>query len=149
MIQLRSDINRIEDSDLRIDMMQQTDELLDRSQHLPTGDRVLLEQVMRYGFTAMEISRLSGCSPSTVLRKVKKLQSRLCDPMFRFVTEKEILIPRGLKVTARLIFVDGLSMSKTAEKQKISMHEVRKRVAKIRMLVEAHKQVSSAGKRLC
>ncbi|QDU35567.1 hypothetical protein KS4_36500 [Poriferisphaera corsica] len=148
MVQVRGSLKGLSEENLRINMVSHSEELLDRSTHLPTADRVLLEQVLRYGFTAHEIGRLSGITSSSVLRRVRKLSGRLRDPMYRFVTEKEVLIPRDLKVTARLIFVEGRSMRVASEKQGVTMHHTRKRVQQLRMLKEAHEQMNGLGETL-
>ena len=133
MIQSCGQLSHFEDSDMRLSHRELSERVLDKSVHLPTGDRVLVEQLLRYGFSIREIARLTEKSPSSVSRRMKSVMKRMEDPMFEFVVNRSDFVPRDSRVTGRLVYVEGFSLRESAKKLGVSLHEVRKRIAKVKM----------------
>ena len=141
MIQNCGQLSHFENCDMRLSHRELSERVLDKSIHLPTGDRVLVEQLLRYGFSIREIARLTEKSPSSVSRRMKSVMKRMDDPMFEFVVNRSDFIPRESRVTARLVYVEGFSLRESARKLGVSLHEIRKRVARVRMAEESFKKM--------
>ncbi len=55
--------------------------LLRRARHLDEADRRLLRLALKYRLTVREIAPLLGCNHGSVVRRIRRLRERLCDPL--------------------------------------------------------------------
>jgi len=95
------------------------------AQALPADDRLLLERRFADGLTAADIARRSRRSAATIRQRIDKLTRRLASPEFRFTLMHQNKLPRAMRKTATLLFIQGRSMRETAELTNKSLHRIR------------------------
>lgn len=95
------------------------------AQALPTDDRLLLERRFADGLTVTDIARRSRRSATTIRHRIAKLTRRLASPEFKFTLLHQDKMPRTMRRTATLLFVQGRSMRETAEATNKSLHRIR------------------------
>lgn len=95
------------------------------AQALPADDRLLLERRFGDGLAIIDIARRSRRSANTISRRIDRLTRRLTSPEFRFTLLHQDKLPRPMRRTATLLFVQGRSLRETAQLTKKSLHRVR------------------------
>lgn len=95
------------------------------AQSLPADDRLLLERRFADGLTAVDIARRSRRSAASIRQRIDRLTQRLASPEFRFTLLHQNKLPRTMRRTATLLFIQGRSMRETAELTKKTLHRVR------------------------
>lgn len=95
------------------------------AQALPADDRLLLERRYADGLTITDIARRSRRSANTISRRIDRLTQRIGSPEFRFTLLHQDKLPRPMRRTATLLFVQGRSLRETAQLTKKSLHRVR------------------------
>ena len=95
------------------------------AQALPTEDRLLLERRYGDGLTIGDLARRSRRSATAITRRLKRLTRRITSPEFRFTVLHQNRLPRSMRRTATLLFVQGRSMRETARLTKKTLHRVR------------------------
>lgn len=95
------------------------------AQALPADDRLLLERRYADGLTITDIARRSRRSANTISRRIDRLTRRIGSPEFRFTLLHQDKLPRPMRRTATLLFVQGRSLRETAQLTKKSLHRVR------------------------
>jgi DNA-directed RNA polymerase specialized sigma24 family protein len=109
----------------RTDCRLEPEQIVRLAQALPADDRVLLEQRYELGLTATDIARRSRRSAANIRKRIDRLTKRLASPEFRFTLLHQDKLPKPMRRTATLLFVQGRSMRETAELTKKSLHRVR------------------------
>jgi len=95
------------------------------AQSLPADDRLLLERRFADGLTVTEIARRSRRSETTIRKRIIRLTHRLASPEFRFTLMHQDKMPKSMRRTATLLFVQGRSMRETAELTRKTLHRIR------------------------
>lgn len=95
------------------------------AQDLPTEDRLLLERRYEDGLTINDIARRQRRSSHTISRRIERLTKRVLSPEFRFTVTHRQSLPRPLRRTATLLFVQGRSLRDTAQLTNKTLHRVR------------------------
>jgi len=95
------------------------------AQALPTDDRVLLEKRFGDGLTLTDLARRSRRSATSISRRINRLTRRLTSPEFRFTVLHQERLPKPMRRTATLLFVQGRSLRETARLTKTTLHRVR------------------------
>jgi DNA-directed RNA polymerase specialized sigma24 family protein len=95
------------------------------AQALPADDRLLLERHFADGMTFTDIARRSRRSANTIRKRIDSLTHRLASPEFRFTLLHQDKMPRAMRRTATLLFIQGRSMRETAEVTRKSLHRIR------------------------
>lgn len=95
------------------------------AQDLPTEDRLLLERRYEDGLTINDIARRQRRSSHTISRRIERLTKRVLSPEFRFTVTHRQNLPRPLRRTATLLFVQGRSLRDTAQLTNKTLHRVR------------------------
>lgn len=95
------------------------------AQALPADDRLLLERRYADGLTITDIARRSRRSATTISRRINRLTKRIGSPEFRFTLLHQDKLPRPMRRTATLLFIQGRSLRETALLTKNSLHRVR------------------------
>ncbi len=110
--------------------------LLALAEHLPTDERLLIEQVYRHGLSIAQLAQLAGERPRRLQRRVAQILRRMRDPLFRFVAGRGELLPRDVRPTARLVVLEGRSLRDAARRRASSLHYVRQHMRTIRTLAQ-------------
>ena len=95
------------------------------AQALPADDRLLLERRFADGLTITDIARRSRRSAKAISRRIDRLTKRIGSPEFRFTLLHQDNLPRPMRRTATLLFVQGRSLRETAQLTRKSLHRVR------------------------
>ena len=101
------------------------EQIVHLAQALPADDRLLLERRYADGLTSTDIARRSRRSANTISRRIDRLTKRIGSPEFRFTLLHQDKLPRPMRRTATLLFVQGRSLRETAQLTKKSLHRVR------------------------
>ncbi|MFA9479654.1 helix-turn-helix domain-containing protein [Phycisphaerales bacterium AB-hyl4] len=117
-----------------LDRRDAAERLLQRAQYLAPHDRLLLEQIYRHGLSVADVARLLNDRPRTLQRRVKRLLTRLNDPLFRFVAGRLEMLPRDMQTTARLVVLEGKALRDTARSTGLTLHRVRQHLDAVRTL---------------
>ncbi len=103
----------------------QPEQIVRLAQALPTEDRLLLERRFSDGVTVAELARRSRRSAQTVSRRIDRLTRRITSPEFRFTVLYQQRLPKPLRRTATLLFVQGRSLRETAKLTRKTLHRIR------------------------
>lgn len=95
------------------------------AQALPAEDRLLLERYYADGLAVTEIARRHRRSTATLRNRIRRLTDRLDSPEFRFTLLHQNKLPKSMRRTATLLFVQGRSLRETATLTKKSLHRIR------------------------
>ena len=95
------------------------------AQALPADDRLLLERRYADGLTVTDIARRSRRSTNTIRQRIDRLTQRLDSPEFRFTLLHQNKMPRPMRRTATLLFIQGRSLRETAHLTKKTLHRIR------------------------
>lgn len=103
----------------------QPEQIVRLAQALPADDRLLLERRFADGLTATDIARRSRRSAASIRQRIDKLTKRLSSPEFRFTLLHQDKLPRTMRRTATLLFIQGRSLRETARLTKKTLHRIR------------------------
>lgn len=95
------------------------------AQALPADDRLLLERRYADGLTVADIARRSRRSANTINRRINRLTKRIVSPEFRFTMLHQDKLPKPMRRTATLLFIQGRSLRETAQLTQKTLHRVR------------------------
>lgn len=95
------------------------------AQALPADDRLLLERRYADGLTVTDIARRSRRSTNTIRQRIDRLTQRLASPEFRFTLLHQDKMPRPMRRTATLLFIQGRSLRETARLTQKTLHRIR------------------------
>lgn len=115
---------------------EQVDLVLRRATDLATPDRLLLESMLRDGYTTKRLASLSSQSVRTLRRRAKRLIQRLASPEFMFVVRHRDAWPTTRRRVADACIVEGRSMKLAARTLRLSFHSVRRQMETIAGLFE-------------
>jgi hypothetical protein len=99
--------------------------ILDLAKHLDAPDRLLIEQVYRYGRPTAELAQLTGTNTRTMQRKVAQLILRMRRRDYQFVAYQGDLLPRHVRPVARHVILEGRSLRDAASLSNLTLHQVR------------------------
>lgn len=111
--------------DRRTDCRLLPEQIVRLAQALPADDRILLERRYADGLTITAIARRSRRSANTISRRIQRLTERLGSPEFRFTLLHQDKMPRPMRRTATLLFIQGRSIRETARLTNKTLHRVR------------------------
>ncbi len=113
------------------------EEVLRRRVELLGGkDRVLMKMYLENGSSFRQLARLSGVSPSTVGRRVRRIVRRLMRGRYiKCVRNRDRFSEEELDV-ARDLYMWGLSMKRIAAKRGLTYYAVRKTVKRIEGILQ-------------
>lgn len=112
--------------------------MLDMAEHFAEADRLLVEQIYRFGLSLTDVGRLTDQSRRSVQRRIARLAQRARDPLFRFVLARWDLIPTDVQPVARRAVLQGHSLRDTARLTGRTLHEVRQDMQAIQTLFRVH-----------
>lgn len=108
--------------------------LVDRSAHLPSRDRVLIEQVYGNGVSMTDVARLTGEPARRVQRRVSALVRRVESPLYKFMIVHGESLDQPIRRTAQCVVFEGMSLRAAARVCGVSLHRVRQRIQFVRAL---------------
>lgn len=111
------------------------EELVLLADHLPPGDRELVQAVLRDGQTVRRLARVGGGEPAALSLRLRTLLDRMRSPAFRLVALRGPLLGPDDRRCAQLLFLEGLSLRAAARRTGRPLHEVRRLRDAIRHLV--------------
>lgn len=95
------------------------------AQALPADERILLERRFADGLSIADLARSSRRSAPAISRRIERLTERISSPEFKFTVTHQQRLPRAMRRTATLLFVQGRSLRETAKLTNKSLHRVR------------------------
>lgn len=95
------------------------------AQALPAEDRLLLERHFGDGLSLTDLARRDRRSVQAIRRRIHRLTERIASPEFRFTVLHQQQMPRPMRRTATLLFVQGRSLRETARLTNKTLHRIR------------------------
>jgi len=120
--------------DRRHERRDHIESLLGLADHLDERDRLLVEQVYRYGLSLAALARLTGRSQKAVRGRLKKLSQRVRSPVFGYVVVQGEALPARTRQVAEEVVVRCRSLRGAAAHLGLSLHAVREQMAAVRAL---------------
>lgn len=127
--------NRVIESRVRIKPIAKAGEpklVLRRAQMLDRKDRLLVELVMKGRATRKELSDVFGIQPGTVTRRVQRLSARLFDPLVADLLDDSCPLAPEYRQVGIEYFLLRLGAAPIADKHRIPVREVERRLAFVR-----------------
>lgn len=109
----------------RTQTREQPEQIVRLAQALPADDRLLLERRYADGLSVADLARRSRRSANAISRRIEKLVERITSPEFRFTMMHQERLPKAMRRTATLLFVQGRSLRDTAKLTQKSLHRIR------------------------
>lgn len=103
----------------------QPEQIVRLAQDLPDEDRLLLERRFADGLSIADLARRSRRSADVISRRIDRLTRRITSPEFRFTVLHQDRLPKPMRRTALLLFVQGRSLRETARLTNNTLHRVR------------------------
>jgi DNA-directed RNA polymerase specialized sigma24 family protein len=103
-----------------------------RISFLTERDRRLVELSMRGTLTVRDAAQLLRMSPGTVSRRVKKLMTRLMDPLVVALVDRGLLLPEGYRDIGLAYYLRGMTVEEISRAARWSPYEVRRALAYMR-----------------
>jgi transposase-like protein len=125
-------VNRPKDSSEQFDG--RLDIIRSRVGLLAGKDRAIMQMYLDNSGTFRRMARLARVNEANVARRIHKLVRRLLDGQYITCLRSRHKFTGEQICIARDYFVDGLPMSKIAEKQRVSYSEVRQTMKKIQRI---------------
>lgn len=113
------------------------DELVERAEWLPPGDRWLIDSVYREGRRVAEVAAILDQSPRILRRRVRAILRRVKSGRFAFVATQSRAWPALKRQVARACFIEGKSQREAAGELRLSLHAVRRQWQAVDALYEA------------
>lgn len=119
----------------RVDQRRDAERLLARAQHLLDRDRKLVEWVYREGKSLTDYARHHRVTRPTASRRLRRLMLRMHDPKFLWVANHQYTLPRHLRQTARMLYLEGYSLRDVARRRRKSFHTIRLQAETLKSMV--------------
>lgn len=113
------------------------DELVERAEWLPPGDRWLIDSVYREGRCVAEVAAILNQPPRILRRRVRALLRRVRSGRFAFVATQSRAWPALKRRVARACFIEGKSQREAAGELRLTLHAVRRQCQAVDALYEA------------
>lgn len=113
------------------------DELVERAEWLPPGDRWLIDAVYREGRRVAEVAAILDQSPRILRRRVRAILRRVRSGRFAFVAVQSRAWPALKRRVARACYIEGKSQRAVAGELRVTLHAVRRQCQAIEALYEA------------
>lgn len=105
-----------------------------RADLLAGEDRTLMQMYLDSGHSFRQLAQLTGSSPSTIARRIRRIAERLTDNIY-FVCLRRRRRFRGRELAiVRDHFVRGLSLMHISQSRNISYYTIRRIIAKARRM---------------
>jgi DNA-directed RNA polymerase specialized sigma24 family protein len=101
------------------------EQVVARAYLLNSTDRAFLLAAFDDGRSAADLGRLTGVSPRSVRRRLRRLADRVLSSRFLFVGKAMHRWPPTRRRVAEAVVLRGLSMRQAAQEMKISVYVVR------------------------
>jgi DNA-directed RNA polymerase specialized sigma24 family protein len=103
-----------------------------RISFLPDPDRKLVELSLNGRLKRREAALLLGLSAGTVTRRLKRLMTRLNDPLVVAAIDHGDLLPEGYKAVAIGYFLRGMTVRQISRALGMNVHEIERAVSYVR-----------------
>ena len=120
----------------RIDRRNKVELLRSRVYLLRGRDRLLMTMYLENGNSINQMARISGKSPSTVYRRVRKLVKVLLDGEYIKCLRFRTRFSKTEMLFAREYFMEGYSYRKIARRHRVSAYKVSKMVKGVREVLD-------------
>ena len=123
------------------------EEVLRRAELLPRVARAIVFAALEAGVPVKELAMLHRVPPLKMWRCLNHWRDTLSDPTFLLAAKFRDLLPHELEVLAEMHWIRGEALREVAGKRKMTMHEVRKKLARARsmLLLAASRQGKGAA----
>jgi hypothetical protein len=118
----------------RRDARRHAEQIAERAQFLPRHERCLITAFYEQGRNIAELAALSGQSPRSLRREIRRVLARLTSPEFAFVVVNLDRWPSTMRRVAQSCVLDGVPVRRASQTLRLSLHTVRKHRETIRML---------------
>ncbi len=132
-------------SHLREDVRRASEVTLGLAEHLGRPDRALVRGVYDRGLSAADIARAAGAPPRRLQRRLNVVMDRLASAAYRQVLAQGGDWPAARRRIATAVIVHGLSQRDAASQLKLSLHTVRRELARIRAMLDAREKRNNRG----
>ena len=122
---------------------EQADLLLRRAAFLPQLERLLIEQAVGQGVTPKALALLQNVPVWQMRRRLRRLRDLLCDPCFVLATQFLDRLPTALRPLADSYFVKSRTLRQCATEHRLTLHEVRQDLVRIRILLATAAQAGT------
>jgi DNA-directed RNA polymerase specialized sigma24 family protein len=119
--------------------------ILHLASFLPEDQRLLVEHVYRDGRPLSELARAAGVPAGRLRSRMRKTLKRMVMREFAFVAVRPELLPADTLRTARMLFLEGLSLRQAAADRGCSLHRVRIDLVRVQSLARLHAPKPSAA----
>lgn len=111
------------------------EEILRRAELLPGVSRAIVCAYFEAGVPLKELAMLHHMKPLTMWRRLNHWRDTLSDPAFLLAATFRDTLPHELTVLAEMNWIKGHSLREMAQKQKTTMHRVRKQLDRARSML--------------
>lgn len=111
--------------------------IVQRSEHLPLRDRLLLQAVYGDGRTVKEVAGLIGEEPRRLRRRVSVLTRRVLSDRYIFVLRHRETWPALRRRLATACWVHGRSIKGASEEARTSFYNARKQLDAVQALLDS------------
>ena len=118
--------------------------LLRRAQFLPEQDQRLLRLALKYRLSIREIATLIGCNHGSVVRRLRRLQQRLCDPIVVALVDRFCPLGSQDREMALDYFLRSRPLCEIARCSGLPPREVRRRILYVKGWASGRKEGARA-----
>ncbi len=108
------------------------EQLVNLAEHLEEQDRLLVEHIYKRGLPIGRLAKAAGRRPRALQRRVALLIKRMSSTEFQFLARRSRTLDDQTRRTACRIILQGQSYRHTADAMGLSLHEVRRCMARFR-----------------
>jgi len=113
------------------------EQVLVLSRHLGRRDQLLVEQIYREGASIADVARMANRPPKAIQRRLRNVVQRLRSPEFACLVARGGLLPTETRRVAEMVICRGMSLRGAARCARLSLHETRQHVERVRALASA------------
>ncbi|MCC7145143.1 MAG: hypothetical protein IT443_01720 [Phycisphaeraceae bacterium] len=120
-----------------VDRREGFEQVLALAEHLPAEERMLMDQLFRYGLSFRQVAKLTGQKKWQVHREAEVLLRHMRSPLFRFVAGRRDLFSKKTQRVADVVVLQRRSLRQAAADTGLSLHAVRLRLRELHALALA------------
>ena len=114
------------------------------AEHLPAGDRLLLQQLYDHGLTVQDLARLTQTCPRKLERRAHRLIQRIEHPGYAYTLLHSQTLGEDRLRVARRLFLEGQTLRQITRETHLSMHAVRQHAGALRTLASEAERARTA-----
>ncbi len=124
------------DAARRLTRRRQAEAMIQHARHFTPADRHLVTWVYRDGRSVCDYAQQHRITRSVADGRLHRLVARVHSPAFQYIAHHLFTLPRHLRVTARMRFLEGRSLRDIARRRRLSLHALRQQVEVLDRMVQ-------------